>query len=330
MRSAFGNDEVMSCAMSDRFNLNISDHSPDNSLSASSGELSVPKRRKSSTRLDTLEAEVIQDLENTNPYDQLGLSSFNIALYPEGEEMQAYNSTKPNSKYQLSRFTSKEAAENGSAQVILQDYVKSIHPTDVPDMADFIMTHLKLAAEWDLPVGESRNNVAQQFRAKLPEDNGDDESTYRWQELRTRMTQLDNGLIICDGAFLDITDLKEREQQLEDKAAALEREIGHHKFTQAALEEAMDDIREARAQQRRRLKEEERREERKQRLDVEEMLEDVESVMSLIEGSTFAQKRWAKNILKGLSSKLKECLNENDGANEDHDDDVSEVTWNKP
>ena len=190
-------------------------------------------------------------------------------------------------------------------------------------------------------MGESRNNAVHQFRAKLPGDNGDDELNYRWQELRTRLTQLENGLIICDGTFLDITDLKEQEKQLKDQAAALEREICHHRFTQMALEEAMDDIHEARHASAHQHQQRHRQQSRntttkKNRLDVKELLEDVESLTSLLEGSTsFAQKKWAGKILKGLTSKLNECLlNEQENNNDDTslaDDStiVSEVTWDK-
>ena len=277
-----------------------------------------------------------------DPFYDLGLTTFNFCLFPEGNAMQKYNLTNPKAHFAI--FISEEAKASGSAMTILQDYIKSIHPDDLQFMASYIDENLKVCKNWDdghQDDDHQHSDSASQFRAKIPGKG------YRWQELRNRLTreQTEDGsfIILCDGAFLDITDLKEREQELERNSQALEREIHHHRSTQAALTEAMEDIREAnrKLEEQQQLRELQSLSSGSQRLSKaqrRDIIEDLTAMKGLIESCEFPGQKWLKIVYDSLATKLSSPVASDNQGNSDRSsrdgshqvprtiDDVSEVS----
>ena len=181
------------------------------------------------------------------PLQQLGVSSFRLALFPEGEEMVAFN--RGPTAY-VSHFTSDAVWATGSSMAVLEEYITKIHPDDVSDMAVFVERHLKEAAGGGLahrPVDQA----ASQFRAMGPD------GAFRWYELRTHLYAVGgSALVIVEGCFLDISELKGREADLERKSRALQQEIDGHIQTRDSLQETLEQLRavQARMLQQERLK----------------------------------------------------------------------------
>lgn len=59
-----------------------------------------------------------------------GVDIFRFAFYPEGEKMKQFN-VLSNPDYDLTRFSSQEAFENGLALFILKDFAGNVHPSDL-------------------------------------------------------------------------------------------------------------------------------------------------------------------------------------------------------
>ena len=219
-----------------------------------------------------------------------------------------------------------------------------IHPDDLTTASTFLQQQLQLCAQWNerqqlLPEGTTPppDTAAAQFRMKVPGKSG-----YRTHEFRTRltMTQVNHSqmeesassfLVICDGAFLDISETKAREEELQEKTSALEREVAYHKTTQEALREALLDIKESHEklqQQQAEItppKDIIGNSNIPTDLDMEGILEDLLSLKGLLECSKFPQKRWANEILNSLNSKMEAAAKAADPA--DVPDEISEVTW---
>ena len=284
------------------------------------------------------------EVDEADPCYDLGISTFDFCLYPEGKSMKDYNQSNP--KAHKSLYMSTESWKSGSAQAILKDFMLSIHPDDLTSVSTFLQKQLQLCAHWSerqqlLPKGTTppSDTAASRFRVKVPGKSG-----YRTHELRTRltMTQVTHNemeestsslsfLVICDGAFLDISETKAREEELQEKTSALEREVAYHKTTQEALREALLDIKESHEklqQQQAEItppKDIIGNSNSNTDLDMEGVLEDLLSLKGLLECSKFPQKRWANNILNSLSSKLEAAAKA--AGSSDVPDEISEVTW---
>ena len=272
-------------------------------------------------------------LEADDPYSDLGISTFDFAFFPEGPGMLNYNQNNP--KAHKCHYSTEEAWATGSAQAILGDFLTNIHPDDIPSVTTAIQNLMELCVQWQqqseaLPMDASipPHTVALRFRMKAP-----GMSDYRPHELRTRCSvyqernETTEFLVICDGAFMDVSESTLREEELQKNTAALQREIQYHKSTQESLNEALLDIREAHEK----LKQQQEQQHKvppknivqgNSHLDLEGIVEDMTSLKGLIESSKFPQKRWAKEILKSLSAKIEAAANPSDAP-----DDISEVTW---
>ena len=271
-------------------------------------------------------------LEADDPYSDLGISTFDFAFFPEGPGMLNYNQNNP--KAHKCHYSTEEAWATGSAQAILGDFLTNIHPDDIPNVTTAIQNLMELCVQWQqqmkaLPKDASipPHTVALRFRMKAP-----GMSDYRPHELRTRCSvyqernETTEFLVICDGAFMDVSESTLREEELQKNTAALQREIQYHKSTQESLNEALLDIREAHEK----LKQQQQQQHKappkhivhgESQLDLEGIVEDMTSLKGLIESSKFPQQRWAKEILKSLSEKIEAA------ATPDAPDDISEVTW---
>ncbi len=160
--------------------------------------------------------------------DAVGVQTFNFAFYPEGTKMLEYN-TEQNSKAHATRFTSHGVWEKGSSEEILAEFLGLVHPEDINKLVDYVQAHLETSMSGRVGLTPTAFS-SERFRAK---ETGQD---YRWYELRSHLV-LDPKLkiVICEGCFLDITDLVEREQELAN-------EIAERSQAQKALEETLNTL----------------------------------------------------------------------------------------
>jgi hypothetical protein len=222
---------VSSCS-----NLNDDAETRKNQISSprNNAKFVIPNRKNQVTeeKKETLLTKGAED-----PFAQLGINKFSVAVYPRNELMAEYNA-----KRQRNELASDETKKAVTLDDIWKGFIKAVHPDDRGTLDLFLKAMMARAENWDdqedshsapVPVSVPVRIINQKL------------GCYRYQECRARLTQLNNGLIIADGCFLDITQLREREDELETKTKALQREIQHHQSTQSALHEALNDIREA-------------------------------------------------------------------------------------
>ena len=155
----------------------------------------------------------------------VGVQTFHFALYPENAAMLEYN-TQENSKAHGTRFTSQEVWQKGSSQSILDEFLDRVHQEDKGRLSEYIQVHLESSMNGQVGT-EPTPFSSERFRAK---EAGQE---YRWYELRSHLVlEVNLQIVICEGCFLDITDLVEREQELAQ-------EVSERRCTQQYLEETL-------------------------------------------------------------------------------------------
>ena len=295
---------------------------------------------------DELNLKDNDDDDNYHPssFENLGVSSVNFAIFPEGDEMNKYNQSSSAVSFS-SLFKNEESKEltTGSAHVLLRRFAQnsSIHPDDRAAVSGFVNTLFYTCAQWKGSPGHCKPNKVCRFRVLQTS-----KEDHQWLELRTQLKLVEqqngsNGLIVCQGVCVDVSDSFNIQEDNTKTTQALEREIQYHNSTQESLREALVELREAKQELLGRQKspalvndlDEDRVDEIKQQklemLDLGDMMEDLSALKGLIEHSKFPQQRWAKQILQSLTERVEEhqCERQSSMSNDDADDNVSEVTW---
>jgi hypothetical protein len=318
-----------------------------------------PSRKEDQAAVE--EKEALLTKGSKDPFAQLGIQKISVAVYhPSDREIMA----EYNAKRQTNELASDEMKKAVTFDDMFKNVIETVHPDDRGIFHFFLGTMLSRAKSWGssppAPGGDESvlmpvSRPVRIMNQKL--------GCYRYFECRSRLTQLENGLIIADGCSLDITQLREREDELEAKTSALQREIQHHQSTQSALHEAMNDIRETNQklqQQNEELEKKTARYERaqsagtpttaqptttttrplsitvtspssKQKLknkDIEDLLEDLTCLKQLLSVSKSGPEnnnKWAKKIVEAMAEKLEAAAVREEDA--DADDEVSEISW---
>ncbi len=163
----------------------------------------------------------------------LGVHPFRFAMFPESPAMNAFNQSEA---CYLAIFSTPGIKSQGSAQIILQDYVAAIYPDDVPHMAQYIEDHFA-ACQQIVHKAQVHTFAGGTFRARPPG------GEYRWYTLRSALhLHLESGLVLAEGAFLDITAEKTRELELEVATQTLRREVMQRTHTEKQLAKALADL----------------------------------------------------------------------------------------
>lgn len=112
--------------------------------------------------------------------------------------MRTYNRTNPDACY--THFTTAEVWATGSAEAYLADLLSQLHPEDQPEMVSYIQTHLERCTQ-DLPPDEVQSFTSKRFRARHAKGH------WGWHEVRSRIYQHSDGLIITEGVMTEITEV---------------------------------------------------------------------------------------------------------------------------
>ena len=165
----------------------------------------------------------------------IGVQTFNFAFYPEGPAMLEYN-TQENSKAHATRFTSSKAWQNGSSKDILEEFLGRVHPDDHDKLTEYVQAHIESSMNEQVGT-EPTSFSSERFRAMEPGQK------YRWYELRSHLIlEKTLKIIICEGCFLDITDLVEREQELAQEVAERRCAQQHLEDTLRTLKETQGEL----------------------------------------------------------------------------------------
>ena len=127
-----------------------------------------------------------------------GVDIFRFAFYPEGDKMKRFN-VPSNPDYYLTRFSSQEAFENGSALSILKDFAGNVHPSDLDVVQRYIQNHLDAASSGLIP-GKFTNFISERFRIRVSTH-----EPWSWYEIRSRLCSDDSELVLAEGVFTDVT-----------------------------------------------------------------------------------------------------------------------------
>ena len=174
----------------------------------------------------------------SNRLDSVGVQTFNFAFFPEGEAMVQYN--QRSIKAHATRFTSPKRWQEGSSINILNEFLELVHPEDSDLLTAYVNQHLSYSISGQV------TEVPQPFSTSCFRARETELEPYRWFELRSHLyLEVDLGVIICEGCFLDITELRLREQLLEEQKVRLESEISERRNAQKRLEETLNDLKKA-------------------------------------------------------------------------------------
>ena len=131
---------------------------------------------------------------------EAGVDIFHFALFPEGEEMRAYNLTNPDACF--THFTAPEVWATGSAQAYLSDLLSQLHSEDQPEVIFYIQAHLEKCHQ-GIGLNEIQRFTSSRFRARNAQGN------WGWHEVRSRIYGHESGLVIAEGVMTEITEVME-------------------------------------------------------------------------------------------------------------------------